>query len=149
MVEGGDEPNCVRQQHAVAEDVTRHVAHAGDAERLRLDVDVHLAEVTLHALPRATGCYAHALVVVADGAAGGERIAEPEVVRGGDLIGDVRERRRALVGGYDEVRIIAVVSHDLHGRYNLAILRLSVRSSRVEIRCDRRLMPSSEPLLGA
>jgi hypothetical protein len=43
-------------------------------------VEAHLAEVPLDRLPRAAGGDAHALVVVADRAAGGEGVAEPEAV---------------------------------------------------------------------
>jgi hypothetical protein len=55
-------------------------------------------------------------VVVARGAAGGEGVAEPEAVLGGDAVGDVREGRGPLVGGHDEVRIVVVVvAHHLRG----------------------------------
>ena len=46
----------------------------------RLGVDAQLAEVALDRLPGAAGGDAHRLVVVADRAAGGERVAEPEAV---------------------------------------------------------------------
>ena len=72
---------CSRQQHAVAEHVARHVADTDHAERLALDVDIHLAEVALDALPGATRGDRHLLVVVAGRAARGEGIAEPEAVR--------------------------------------------------------------------
>ena len=66
---------------------------------------------------------AHALVVVADRTAGGERVAEPEAVLAGDAVGDVGERRRALVGGDDEIRIVGVVAHDVVRRHDLAVDR--------------------------
>ena len=53
VVEGGDQPDVARQQHAVAEDVAGHVADADDGEVLRLDVGADLAEVALHRLPGA------------------------------------------------------------------------------------------------
>jgi hypothetical protein len=65
VIEGGDELDRRREQHAVAEDVARHVADAGDREGGRLDVDVDLAEVALHRLPGAARRDAHLLVVVA------------------------------------------------------------------------------------
>ena len=71
---------CSRQQHAVAEHVAGHVADADAGEVLALAVDAELAEVALHRLPRAARGDAHRLVVVADRAAGGERVAEPEAV---------------------------------------------------------------------
>ena len=55
------------------------------------------------------------LVVVAGRAAGRERIAEPEAAFGRDLVRDVGERRRALVGRDHEVRIVAVVADDSVG----------------------------------
>ncbi len=78
MIERRLQPHVRRQQHAVAEHVTRHVADAAGRELLRLNVDAELAEVALHALPRAAGRDAHALVVVTGGAARRERIAQPE-----------------------------------------------------------------------
>ena len=80
-----------------------------------------LAEVALDRLPRALGGDAHVLVVVADRAAGGERIAQPEAVLDGDAVGDVGEGRRALVGGDDQVRIVVVVAHDVLRRHDLAV----------------------------
>ena len=120
MVERGDQPNVLGQQHSVAEHVTAHVADADDGEVLGLGVDAHLAEVPLDAFPRALGGDAHRLVVVADRTAGGERVAEPEAVGLRDLVGDVGERRGALVGGHDEVRVVTVAAHDVAGRDDLA-----------------------------
>jgi hypothetical protein len=45
MVEGGDEPDVLGEQHAVAEDVTAHVADPDDREVVGLGVQAHLAEV--------------------------------------------------------------------------------------------------------
>ena len=87
-----------------------------------LDVDVHLAEVPLDALPGAARRDRHALVVVAGRAAGGEGIAEPEIVRGRDLVGDVGEGGRALVGGDHQIGIVAVVAHHVARRHDLAVL---------------------------
>ena len=90
----------------------------------RLDVDVHLAEVALHAFPGAARRDRHLLVVVAGRAAGGEGIAQPEVVRGRDLVGDVGERRRALVGGDHQIGIVAVMAHHALRRHDLAVLEV-------------------------
>ena len=107
-----------RAQHAVAEHVARHVADADDGELVAVGVLAEHAGVAAHALPRAACGDAHRLVVVAVAAAGGERVAEPEAVLGGDLVGDVAERRGALVGGDDEVRIVAVVTHRVGRRHD-------------------------------
>ena len=122
MVEGADQPDVAREQHAVAEHVARHVADADDREVLDLDVLPELAEVALHGLPRAARRDPHLLVVVAGRAAGGEGVAEPEPLLDGDAVGDVRERRGALVGRHDQVGVVAVVAHDARGRRDLASL---------------------------
>ena len=96
---------------------------------VRLDVDPELAEVALDRLPGAARGDPHLLVVVAGGAARGERVAEPEAVLDRDRVRDVREGRRALVGGDDEVRIVLVVAHDVGRRHDLAARDLSVTSS--------------------
>ena len=115
VVEGRDELDRLRQQHAVAEHVARHVADARDRERRRLDVDVHLAEMALHRFPGASRGDAHALVVVARRAAARERVAQPEIAAERDPVGDVGEGGGALVGGDDEVRIVAIAP-DRRGR---------------------------------
>ena len=66
-------------------------------------------------LPGAPGGDAHRLVVVADRAAGGERVAEPEPVVVGDAVGDVGERGGALVGGHHQVGVVAVAAHHRSG----------------------------------
>ena len=119
VVEGRDEADVLRQEHAVAEDVAAHVADADDRELLGLGVDAELAEVALDRLPRAAGGDAHALVVVAGRAAGREGVVEPEAVVGRQAVGDVGELRRALVGGDDEVGVVLVVAHDAVRRHGL------------------------------
>ena len=121
VVEGDHEPDVLAQQHAVAEHVAAHVADAGHGEVLRLRVDAEFAEVPLDRLPRAARRDAHRLVVVADRAARGEGVAEPEVVLGGDRVGEVGERRRALVGRDHQVRVVAVVPDDVRRRDDHAV----------------------------
>ena len=113
VVERRDQPNVLGQQHSVAEHVAAHVADADDGEVLGLGVDAHFAEVAFDAFPCALGGDAHRLVVVADRAAGGERVAEPEAVGLRDLVGDIGERRRALVGRHHEVGVVTVAAHDI------------------------------------
>ncbi|MCY1251042.1 hypothetical protein D9M72_647560 [compost metagenome] len=57
-------------------------------------------------------------MVIAYRAARGEGIAEPESVLEGQGIGDVRERGCPLVGGNNQVVVIAVVPDHPLGRYN-------------------------------
>src|SRR5690606_30514457 len=68
----------------------------------------------------AAGGDAHALVVVADRAAGGEGVAEPEAVLLRNRVGDVGEAGRALVGGDHQVRVVTVVPDHVLGVYDLA-----------------------------
>ncbi len=58
--------------------------------------------------PGAAGGDAEGLVVVAVGAAGGEGVAQPEAPAGADRVGQVGEAGGALVGGHDEVGVVAV-----------------------------------------
>ncbi len=120
VVERADQLDVTGEQHAVAEHVAGHVANPDNGEVGGLDVGPQLAEVALDRLPGAAGRDRHLLVVVAGGAAGGERIAEPEAVLDRDCVRDVREGRRALVGGDDEVRVVLVVANDLRRRHDLA-----------------------------
>ena len=121
------------QQHAVAEHVARHVADADDGDGGRVGVDAEVAEVAAHRLPGALGGDAHLLVVVARRTAGGEGVAQPEAVLGGDGVGQVGERGRALVGRHHEVGVVAVVGvrPPAGGRRSPPTM-LSVRSRRAE-----------------
>ena len=110
VVEGRDEPDVLAAQHSVAEYVTAHVTDSHDLEVVGRGVDPELTEVSFDGLPCTAGGDGHLLVVVADGAAGGEGVAEPEVAAFGNRVGHVREACRALVRGDDEVVVIAVVS---------------------------------------
>ena len=107
------------QEHAVAEHVARHVPDTDDGEVLALDVLAELPEVAAHRLPGAPRGDPHLLVVVADGATRGEGVAEPEAVLGREAVGDVRERRRALVRRDDEVRVVIVVARNVWRRDDL------------------------------
>src|SRR6266540_3394105 len=116
VIERGDELDMCGQQHAIAEHVARHVADAHGGEIGHLRVDAHLAEMPLDRLPDAARGDAHRLVVVADGAAGRERVAEPVTVFGRHRVRVIGERRRALVGGDDEIRVVRVVPTHLRRR---------------------------------
>ena len=63
----------------------------------------------------------HRLVVVAVGPAAGEGVAEPETALERDRIGDVGEGRGALVGGDDEIGVLAVVDDDVGGMDHLVV----------------------------
>jgi hypothetical protein len=65
VVEGSDQADLAREQHAVAEHVARHVADAGDREGSALHVRAELAEVALDGLPRAARRDPDLLVVIA------------------------------------------------------------------------------------
>ena len=72
--------------------------------------------MALDRFPGAAGGDAHFLVVVAGRAAGGEGIAEPEIVRYRQLVGDVGERRRSLIGRDHKIGIVAVMAHHVGRR---------------------------------
>ena len=118
MVERRDQLHGAGAQHAVAEHVAGHVAHAGGGEFLGLRVDAELGEVALDGLPGAAGGDAHGLVVVADRAAGGEGVAQPVPAFLGDRVGDVGEGRGALVRGDHQVGVVAVQAHDVCRRHH-------------------------------
>ncbi len=124
MIERGDEPDLLRQQHPVAEHIARHVADADHVERLFLDVLAHLAEVPLHRLPRALGGDAHGFVVVPDRAAARECIVEPEAVVARQAVRDVGERRGAFVSRHDEIRVVAIPPHDMRRRDHLVAVEI-------------------------
>ncbi len=165
VVEGGHQPDVLAEQHAVAEHVTGHVADADDGEVLALGVHAQLAEVPLDRLPGAAGGDAHALVVVPGAAAGRERVTEPEAVRLGDLVGDVGERRGALVGRDDEVGVVLVVPYDVRGVHDLTADQIvgdvqqtrderlvagdALRQPRVAVHRRVRQPLADEPALGA
>lgn len=65
VVERRHQLQLVGHQQTVTEHVARHVADADHGDAVFLDVDAALAEVALHADPRALGGDAHFLVVIA------------------------------------------------------------------------------------
>ncbi len=118
VVEGGDEPDMARDQHAVAEDVARHVADADDRQIACFGVPAKLAKMALDEFPGAARGDADRLVVVAGRTARGKGVAEPEPVLLGDRIRMVGEAGGTLVGGDDEIGIVAVVSDDFGRRHD-------------------------------
>ena len=138
MVESRDQPRVFGQQHAVAEDIARHVADADAGEIFSLDVAAHFAEMALDRFPGAPRRDAHFLVVIAMAAAAGEGVAQPEIAVFGDLVGDVGESRGALVGGHHQIGIVAVQPQDLRRRHDAAI-RFEIVGD-VQQRIDERLV---------
>ena len=116
MVEGRDQPGALRAQHPVAEHVPGHVTDRHRGEVLGLDVGAEFAKVAGDRLPCAARGDPHLLVVIAVGAAGRERIPEPEPVLGRHRVGDVGEAGGPLVGGDDEIRVVVVVADHPVGR---------------------------------
>ena len=100
-----------RQQHAVSKHVTRHVSHPRHSELVTLGVHPHLPEMALDTFPRASRGDAHGLVVITHAATGGKCIAQPVAVLLAHRIGMVRERGCPFVGGYHQVRVIAIHAH--------------------------------------
>ena len=85
------------------------------------DVEAELGEVPLDRLPGAARGDPERLVVIAAGAAGGERVAEPEAALLAHAVRRVGERRRALVRGDDEVRVVLVEHPHALGVHDLAV----------------------------
>ena len=122
MIERRHQADMLGQQHAVAEHIARHVAHPHHGKVGGLDVGAQFAEVALDRFPGAARGDAHLLVVIADAAAAGEGIAQPEAAPQRDGIGDVGEGGGALVGRHHQIGIIAVRAQHVRRRHNLAIL---------------------------
>ena len=91
MIEGRDEFDLARQQHAVAEYVSGHVTNAGNREGFFLRIQAQFAEVTSDGHPDTARSDRHFLVVISGGAARRERVPEPETVLRRDAVGYVRK----------------------------------------------------------
>ena len=124
VIESRDEPGHRREQHAIAEDVAGHVAHTGSGEGHGLDIGAKLAEMAFDGFPRSARGDAHLLVVIALAAAGGESIAKPMALLGRDSVGDVGKGGGALVGGDDEIGVIAIVPHGVVGRHDCVTVEI-------------------------
>ncbi len=115
VVESGEQPDLFGKEHAVAKNVTRHVADAEHRYRILEHIHPKLPEVTAHTLPGTSGSDAFSLVIVSLGTARGECVSQPEVVLGGSLVCEVAERSRPLVGGNDKIGIGIVIAKDAIG----------------------------------
>ena len=118
VVEGGFEQDMLGQQHTVAEYVATHVADADYGEVFVLDVFTQMAEMAFYRFPRTACGDAHAFVVVAGAAAGGESVVQPEAVFGGEGVGGVGEGGGAFVGSHYQIGIIAVAAVHLLRRFD-------------------------------
>ena len=120
VIEGRNQTDVFREQHAVAEDVAAHIADTGDGEVLGLGIDAHLSEMPPDRFPRPLGRDAHHFVVVAHRTTRCECVTQPESVRVRHLVGDIGERGGALIRGDDEVGVIAVPTHHIRRCHHLA-----------------------------
>ena len=89
---------------------------------LDLDVGAQFAEVALHRFPGAAGGDAHLLMVVADAAAAGESVAQPEAALQRDAVGDIGKGGGALVGRHHQIGIVAIRAQHVRRRHDLAVL---------------------------
>ena len=120
MVEGGDQAGFLGAHQAVAEDVAGHIANTHGGEFFALAVVTEFGKVTFDGLPRAAGGNAHRLVVVANRAAGCERIAQPEPILGADRVCGIRECGSPLIGSNHQVVVVTVAgNHALGADYGL------------------------------
>ena len=116
MIEGRDQTDLFRQQHAIAEDIAGHVADTDNGEGFGLNVLAQLTEVALDRLPGAARGDAHLLVVITRRAARSEGIAEPEVEFVlGQSIGRIGEGRCALVGRDHEIGVFSIPGEGIGG----------------------------------
>ena len=74
--------------------------------------------MALDRFPGAPRGDAHHFMIVADRTAGGEGIAEPVAMLDRQRIGDVGEGRGALVGGDNEIGIVAFVTYHAIRRHD-------------------------------
>src|SRR5690606_21925311 len=121
VVEGRQQAHRAGAQQTVAKYVAAHVTDTYDGNRVLLHVYAQLAEMPLYRDPGTPSGDGHALVVVPHRATGGEGIAHPEAVVGGNAVGNVGEGRRALVRGHHQVIVIVIVTDHLRRRYHLAV----------------------------
>src|SRR5690606_27803393 len=121
VVEGRQQAHRAGAQQTVAKYVAAHVTDTYDGNRVLLHVYAQLAEMPLYRDPGTPSRDGHALVVVPHRATGGEGIAHPEAVVGGNAVGNVGEGRRALVRGHHQVIVIVIVTDHLRRRYHLAV----------------------------
>ena len=111
MVECRDEADRSAQQHAIAKDVTGHVAAPDDRYGVALDVDPQFREMPLDGNPCSARGNAHRLMVISIGAAGRESVPEPVALLNGYGVGHIRKGSCALVGCNDEIGIVLIVAH--------------------------------------
>ena len=99
VIESGDEPYVLGEQHAVPEHVASHIPDTRNAELSRLGVHPQLPEVSLNRFPSPFCRNSHFLVVVALRSTRGKCVAEPKTVFPGDSVSDIGERCSTLVSG--------------------------------------------------
>ena len=120
MIECGEQLGVRRKQQSVAEDVSGHIADTGDGECLGLRIDAHLPKMAFDALPAATRGDAHLLVVIARRATRSKGVTEPEAIFDRYGVSDIGERRRTLVRGNHQVRVVRVAPLDVLRRHDFA-----------------------------
>src|ERR1700704_1579205 len=74
--------------------------------------------------PRSARGDAYLLVVIALATAGGESIAKPMALLSRDRVGDVGKGGSALVGGDNEIGVIAIVPHGVVGRHDRVAIEI-------------------------
>jgi hypothetical protein len=136
VVEGGDQVQPGGEQHPVTEHVPGHVADPGDGHRLGVDVGPRFPQGPADRDPGTARGDPHGLVVVTRGAAGGERVAQPEPALHRQGVGQM--------GGDDEVRVVPVVHHGAAGVHDGAVGEIV---GDVEQAGDDRPVGRGDPLL--
>src|SRR6266849_8901685 len=86
VIERSYQLELARQQHAIAEYVTRHIAYAYHRNRRGIEVMTDLVEVPLDRFPCAFRGNAEFFMVIPVRTAGRERIAQPEAALDRDAV---------------------------------------------------------------
>jgi len=113
VVEGRHQTDAAALEHAIAEDVTGHVADPNDPQGLALGVHAQRPKMPPYRQPGSFGRYGESLVVITVTAPRGERVPEPITPFRADGVGQVGKRAGAFVRGDHEISVVTVPAHHL------------------------------------
>ena len=118
VVKRHHQADVLRQQHAIAKHVTRHVTNTGNCEAAGLGIDRQAAEMPLDRFPGTARGNAHLLVVITDRSSGGKGVAEPEAVIRRHAVGNVGKGGCAFVCCHHQIRVVLVMAHYVYRRHH-------------------------------
>ncbi len=104
--------------------------------------------MTLDGFPCPAGRDCHLLMIITGRTAGGERIAEPEIILvGRNTIGDVGEGGRTLVGRDDQIGILAIPDDYLVRMHNDIVMNVVGNVEKAANESAIRALPLCEPFI--